>query len=90
MKCPNCQKGNIRVLTSLIDASNHHSLICDKCLICFRMQQGPPFENHVLPPEYPMDIDQELTAAMNGEPEQVALELQAYPLLEDFKAQLTQ
>ncbi len=81
MKCPECGKGDIRVITTVVCLYSEHTPICDNCLSFFAVPHGawsmPPDVEIILsnPSRY---YSQSLKSRIKTD----------YPLLEDFKASL--
>lgn len=94
MECPRCQKGRIRVIKNVACSCNHHPLVCDECYSFFGVDCGPPYEEGVLPPEFPMKFDRRMTRNFKIMTKMKGIDpskrVNEYPLLEDFKTSLTQ
>ncbi len=104
MDCPKCGKGRIRVVAPVVCSCGHHPLVCDACCQQFAVPCGEPYGEGALPPELPLEEDQEhrkayeeIIAAIGDKDAPsyedmtlgtIAEEPECFPLLEDFKAGL--
>lgn len=89
MKCPECKKGDIRVLDDFL---KDHQLICDRCITVFVVSCDPSFSGVALPPEFSLEIDDSASNHWQVVAEKKPILhdkiKEDLPLLEDFKAQL--
>jgi len=82
MKCPDCNKGDIRVM-NFASAGGEYPLVCDGCFAAFFVKKEKTF-----PPDSPDDLKKFLTpekAGINLKGPDAAKYFTALPLLEDFK-----
>lgn len=93
MQCPECEKGEIRIIKGVMCTCGHHPLICDNCLSIFGVECGAPYEAQKLPPDFPMSLNEGMTSTfqemMDGK-DDFKEQVGDFPTLDDFKSSLPQ